>query len=275
MIGQGYLVNLIEQIIDRKLAESTWLAIGVVTAYDNVKYLAKVQLSYEQVETPFIRIGGPYIGNGFGDKAPLAIGDEVIVAFYNATMESGVVMTRLYTDPSDLPPSTSEGERLLKHSTGSLIRFTAPGGVEVLNKDKAFLKLNADNSAEMANDQGKVRLEANGKAELSNAQGKFVVDEQGRIEASNAQGKVTIDNQGNIEVGNTLIALKLTSAGKASLGGAAAELLAIVEEFITTLNGTSIPPVIPLVTPGVTGVMSPAMVAALTSIRAKLALIKV
>lgn len=256
-IPQNYLVNLIEQIVDRKLASSVWLAIGVVSAYDNTKYLAKVQLSYEQVETPFIRIGMTAAGNTFGDKVPLAVGDEVVVAFYNATMESGVVAFRLYTDPSDLPPTTAAGERLMQHSSGSKIRFTTTGGVEVFNKDKAHVKVNADNSVEVANDKAKVSLAADGA-----------------LEVSNAKGDLKIASSGAVELGNSSISLKMTDSGKVTLGGTTVELLALFELLITTLNGSSVPPVIPLVTPGVTGIMSPAMVTALNVIKTKLNTIK-
>lgn len=167
---QDYFVNLINSLIDKKLAESIHIAIGTISDYDPDLYLAKVFLQYEQVETPFVRLGGAATGNAFGDKTPPSIGDEVIVAFYGGTVETAVIISRLYSDPSDPPPIADPGDRIIRWMTGAQIAFKTSGGLEFsVSNGSARMKINPDNSMELSNDTTKILLSATGKVSLSNS----------------------------------------------------------------------------------------------------------
>ena len=186
-IAPSYLINLITDIIDKKLAEGINIAIGTITAYDPDTYTAKVFLQYEQVETDFIRIGGGAAGNGYGDKVPVAINDEVIVAFYSGTAETGLLISRIYSDPTDPPPTTADpADRVIQHSTGSKVTFSANGDVSLAASAKTTAKLGQDGSFAVSNGNGAVKINTDNSIEISNDQTKILLSHDGKISLSNS-----------------------------------------------------------------------------------------
>src|SRR5258708_1754183 len=116
---QDYLINIIDALIDEKLSKLASFSIGIVTDVDPIKYLAKVQLHFEQIETSFLRIASNYVGANFGERTPINVGDEVTVAFYNTDYTSGIIIGRLYNDPQNLPFVTAQNDWLIQHRNGA------------------------------------------------------------------------------------------------------------------------------------------------------------
>ena len=168
-IESDYLVNLIRDLIAEQMASAVHSAIGYVTNYDSASFTASVQLHYEAIETPMIRIGSGAIGEGFGDKAPLNLWDEVIVTFYGGTLETGVITARLYGPEVNAAPTTADpNDRLIKHSSGSEILFAADGGMTVSNPN------------------GSVVLTKDGLVTVQNSGIKLVLDPAGTIKVANS-----------------------------------------------------------------------------------------
>jgi phage baseplate assembly protein V len=237
-LESDYIVNLINDLIDKRLNESVHIAIGTVTEYDPDLYLVKVLLAYEQVETPFIRLGGSATGNAFGDKNPPAIGDEVIVAFYSGTVETGIVISRLYSDPTDPPPVGDPADRILRHSTGSQITFKANGAISL----------------------------------AAAAQTSVLVNPDGSFAVSNGQASMKINPDNSLELSNAVTSIKITEVGKVSISNGVVELLGILDQLLAALTT----PANVLVDKG-TGIggFNTVAVLALNVIKAELATLKV
>lgn len=181
---KDFIVNIINEMIDQRLAAQIHIAIGQVVDYDPTLYLAKVFLAYEQLETPWIRIGGVASGNLFGDKNPPQINDEVIVAFYGGTVETGVIISRIYSDPTDAPPPAGDADRVMRHLSGSQISFKESGTIEVKASEKTVLTLNSDGSFAVSNPSAQVKINADNSIELSNSNTKILLN-NGKISLSN------------------------------------------------------------------------------------------
>lgn len=175
-IKQNYLLNLISQLIDSKLADVTWKAIGVVTAVDEANYLVRVRLHYENFETDWIRISTGYAGNGFGEKSPIAVNDEVVVSFYSGTMASGYVSARLYNNPNDLPPVSGSGDYAIIHKSGSKFILKAGGDVQFLSSSGVNLELKSDGSFQVVGAGATIAATATGQIQIKNSTTELISD---------------------------------------------------------------------------------------------------
>jgi phage baseplate assembly protein gpV len=110
------------------LAESgrASVRIGIVSSYDHANYCAKVRLQPDDVETGWLPVVSPWVGNGWGMFAPVTPGDVVEVQFQEDHIEVGFVCQRFFNDqirPLDVP----SGEFWLVHKTGSFMKLMNDG----------------------------------------------------------------------------------------------------------------------------------------------------
>jgi phage gp45-like len=103
--------------------------LGTVSGYDPGTYMVKVQLQPEGIETGWLPLGSPGVGNGFGIFAGPGIGDQVEVQFPDGDLSSGVVSMRFYSDVAR-PVSVPSGEVWIVHQSGSFLKFHNDGSIE-------------------------------------------------------------------------------------------------------------------------------------------------
>jgi len=104
--------------------------IATVSSYDPDNYCAKVIIQPDNVETGWLPVTSPWIGNGWGLFAPPAVGDMVEVQFQEGSIEAGFIVGRFYND-KQRPLATPGGEFWLVHKSGSLLKFHNDGTVEL------------------------------------------------------------------------------------------------------------------------------------------------
>lgn len=101
---------------------------ATISSYDPNAYAVKVMLQPENIESNWMPLGALAVGNGWGIVAAPQIGDQVQVVFAEGDFHSGVVVARVFSTQA-APPVVQAGEMLLRHSSGSFIRFNADGSI--------------------------------------------------------------------------------------------------------------------------------------------------
>lgn len=104
--------------------------VGLITSYDAKNYCAKVSIQPDGVETGFLPIFTPWVGNGWGMFCPPTAGDMVLVLFQEGSFEAGLIVLAAYND-ADRPLTVSPGEFWLVHSTGSFIKLKNDGSINI------------------------------------------------------------------------------------------------------------------------------------------------
>lgn len=111
-----------------------FVALGQVMDYDPASYLAIVQLYPQEADgTPALQTGWlpvftPWVGNGWGMFAPPSPGDIVEVHFQNGSLQNGYVALRSFTTASP-PTSVPSGEFWLVHANGATLKLLNDGSV--------------------------------------------------------------------------------------------------------------------------------------------------
>ena len=111
-------------------AEQQSIREGIVTSFDPNSYTAKVSLQPSGDETGWLPIASLWVGNGWGLFCPPMVGDLVQVQFTDDHPGAGVVLGRLFND-DDRPVPVPAGEFLIRHQSGSFLRFHNDGKVEI------------------------------------------------------------------------------------------------------------------------------------------------
>jgi phage baseplate assembly protein V len=137
--------------------------LGIVSSYDHANYCAKVRLQPEDVETGWLPVTSPWVGNGWGMFAPPTPGDMVEVQFQEGHIEAGFVCGRFYND-SDRPQDVPSGEFWLIHQSGSLLKFHNDGTVEMHASTAINSSAPVWNHAGPVNITGDVTITGNAKA---------------------------------------------------------------------------------------------------------------
>ena len=105
--------------------------LGEVSGYNPANYCVKVKLQPEGVETGWIPLLSPWIGNGWGMFCPPTIGDMIEVQFRDGSIEAGMAGGRGYSN-KNRPLAVTGGEFWLVHQSGSALKFHNDGSVEVV-----------------------------------------------------------------------------------------------------------------------------------------------
>lgn len=102
-----------------------------VISYDPSNYCAKVIIQPDGIETGWLPVTSPWIGNGWGLFAPPLIGDMVEVQFQEGSIEAGFIVGRFFSD-EQRPLAAPPGEFWLVHQSGSKLKFHNDGTVELV-----------------------------------------------------------------------------------------------------------------------------------------------
>lgn len=103
---------------------------GVVTSVDPASAAARVQLQPEGVLTGWLPVLSAWVGAGWGLACPPSPGDQVLVLPQEGDAEHGVIVGRAFSD-SQRPPAAPAGELWLVHKSGSFLKLTNDGSVQV------------------------------------------------------------------------------------------------------------------------------------------------
>lgn len=105
--------------------------LGIISAWDSSMYSAKVKIQPGDIETGWLPVLSPWVGNGWGLFAPPSVGDLVEVQFQDDDIDAGFVCQRFYNDV-DRPLAVAPGEFWLVHQSGSALKFKTDGSVELI-----------------------------------------------------------------------------------------------------------------------------------------------
>jgi phage baseplate assembly protein V len=113
---------------------------GIVSGYDQTNYSVKVMLQPEGIETGWLPLLSPWVGNGWGMFCPPSIDDMIDVHFEQGSSEAGFAMLRFFNDV-ERPLSVPSGEFWLVHKLGGFLKLTNDG--KVLINGQAEIDLTA------------------------------------------------------------------------------------------------------------------------------------
>lgn len=128
---------------------------GTVKGYNPANYCAKVMIQPENIESGWLPIASPWVGNGWGMAAPPTDGDVVTVVCQEGDINAGIISLRLFGDNAR-PPSVQSGgtttyapsgEFWLVHQSGSLLKFHNDGSVELTSNKNLTVTVGGDMNA--------------------------------------------------------------------------------------------------------------------------------
>jgi phage baseplate assembly protein V len=102
----------------------------VSTAHDR-EYAVKLLLQPEGIETGYVPVLTPFVGNGWGLFCKPVQGDQVLVLFADGDTNCGVVVGGLFSD-EDVALAAPEREFWLVHGDGASLKFQAGGVVNLV-----------------------------------------------------------------------------------------------------------------------------------------------
>lgn len=140
--------------------------LGTILGYDSANYCAKVMIQPENIESGWLPIASPWVGNGWGIFAPPADGDVVIITFQEEDFSAGIITQRLFTD-SARPLNVPVGEFWLVHQSGSLLKFHNDGSVELTSNKNLTVTVGGDMNATVT---GALTATVTGKATISGSE---------------------------------------------------------------------------------------------------------
>lgn len=115
------------------------MRLAVVSSYDQDNYCVKVLFQPEGIESGWLPVSSPWIGNGWGLFMPPSQGDVVQVHFQEDDFNAGIVAMRQFTD-TERPLSVPAGEFWLVHKSGSLLKFHNDGTTELTSAGTLAVK---------------------------------------------------------------------------------------------------------------------------------------
>ena len=143
----------VRKLIDERLASVNSVAVGVITKVNLVAWRADVRLKSKiqdcEIELANVPIGLQSFAAGAVHIAP-AVGDVVIVGFSKHELQKqlrnrdvvavnelvlhninhAIILTGVYVE-TDAIPAVAAGEILIRHKSGSSIKFSANGEIEI------------------------------------------------------------------------------------------------------------------------------------------------
>lgn len=112
--------------------------IGLVSSYDPQNYAVKVKLQPtpedgNDLETGWLPVWTPWVGNQWGLFCPPQVGDQVLILFQEGSVQNGICLGGIYSDIDQPLPCPSK-EFWLVHESGSSLKFTNDGTVTVVTQ---------------------------------------------------------------------------------------------------------------------------------------------
>lgn len=135
--------------------------IGIITGYDPDKYTIKATIQPEGIKTGFIPLAAAWVGNGWGIFFGPQIGNKVKLNFVDGDLTAAIAELQLY-DANNVPPagSVSSGEFMVAHKSGSLLKFTNDGKVQLTSHADLNIAVGGNLTASVTGD---INLNANNK----------------------------------------------------------------------------------------------------------------
>ena len=99
---------------------------GIVTSYDATNYSVKVMLQPEGIESGWLPLLSPWVGNGWGLFCAPSVGDMVEVQFEQGDAEAAFACMRFFNDV-DRPLPAPSGEFWAVHKSGQFVKLTNDG----------------------------------------------------------------------------------------------------------------------------------------------------
>jgi phage baseplate assembly protein V len=121
---------------------------GIISSYDPVNFAVKVRLQPHDVETGWLPLMSPWVGNGWGMFCAPSLGDLIDVQFLEGSAEVGFACLRWFTD-SARPLNVPSGEFWLVHSSGAFFKLTNDGKATVQDKAGSIVVMNGDGTGTM------------------------------------------------------------------------------------------------------------------------------
>lgn len=100
--------------------------VGLVSGYDATNFSVKVKLQPEGIETGWLPLLSPWVGNGWGMFCAPSIGDMIEVQFEQGSAEAAFACMRFFND-EDRPLAAPSGEFWLVHKSGGFAKLTNDG----------------------------------------------------------------------------------------------------------------------------------------------------
>ncbi|NRD80279.1 hypothetical protein HPT25_23435 [Bacillus sp. BRMEA1] len=134
--------NMIQEMMNTK----AYVLDGTVTSVNTkLPYTVKVMLEPYEIETGWLKMLSPYVGEEFGIVLPPPEeGTHVRVLFDMGDINNGVVVGAAYNAVSVPPPSVNFGDAAIVHKSGSQIIMKNDGSIVFTSKGGASLTLGAD-----------------------------------------------------------------------------------------------------------------------------------
>lgn len=109
--------------------------IATVTSYDPNTYAVQVTVHPEEIQSGWLPILSPWVGDNFGEYFGPIPGVQAIVLHLEGDIDSGLV-TGFINSTEEVPPPVPSGEAWRVHKSGSFLKFTNDGDVSLTtNKD--------------------------------------------------------------------------------------------------------------------------------------------
>ena len=137
------LLNQVRIQAQAALSDRSSVKTGLVSGYDATNYSVKVTLQPENIETGWLPLLSPWVGNGWGMFCAPSIGDMVEVQFEQGGAEAAFACMRFYNN-TDRPLSVPSGEFWLVHKLGQSFKLTNDGKVTVTDKAGSVIVMNGD-----------------------------------------------------------------------------------------------------------------------------------
>ncbi|MDE1907016.1 MAG: phage baseplate assembly protein V [Rhodospirillales bacterium] len=124
---------------------------GLVSSFDPSTFSAKVMIQPENVQSGWLPVMSPWVGNGWGLAAPLPPGTQVIILAQEGDAEQGVIAGAVWSS-EDKPLAAPAGELWLQHQSGSFLKLMTDGTIQ-MNAPTVHVQGNLIVSGDIA-DQG-------------------------------------------------------------------------------------------------------------------------
>lgn len=130
---------------------------GTVSSYDPDTYSCKVMIQPENVESAWLPVASPWVGDTWGIFCPPSIGDMVEIHYQEGNEDSGYIALRLYNDV-DKPVNAPAGVFYLIHKSGSAVKFNNDGSVDLITDQDLRVAVGGNMDASVT---GKATVTAN------------------------------------------------------------------------------------------------------------------
>ena len=108
------LLNVMRIQAQMAMSDVTYVKTGMVSGYNPDNFTVKVTLQPEDVETGWLPLLSPWVGNGWGMFCAPAYGDQMEVQFEQGSSEAAFACMRFFNDTARPLPAPS-GEFWLVH----------------------------------------------------------------------------------------------------------------------------------------------------------------